>query len=243
MSYLTFESFATSDIGHRRDNNEDAWLSLPDLGFFALADGMGGHKAGEVASRHTLELLHEAVEALSTQDPTELLIELRYAIEMANEQLQTLGKKNKEWRGMGTTLCCLLWKGPYVLYAHVGDSRIYRLRDKTLTLLTEDHSFWTKWRRAHPHTPPSTPYRYKNVITRSVGGPGKALPDVHYTTSAPGDLFLLCSDGISDPLSSEEIEAILSQDLPLSLLGENVLQAAKKKKGFDNMTLVLCKTS
>lgn len=138
-------SFGLSDIGVSRPNNEDVWTSLPEIGFFALADGMGGHQAGEIAAKETIESISKSAKAIKSKDCMELIIELRSAIEKANKWVHELGKKSQTLSGMGTTLCCMIWTESAIVYAHVGDSRIYRSRGKKLELLTQDHSLFAKW--------------------------------------------------------------------------------------------------
>ena len=134
-----------SDIGRVRQNNEDVWGEIPEHHFFVLADGMGGHQAGEVAAREAIDHLSKSAKKIRSRDRLELMIELRHAIEKANQWVYRLGKKTDSLNGMGTTLCCLIWSEDMVVYAHVGDSRVYRYRDKKLELLTQDHSLLAKW--------------------------------------------------------------------------------------------------
>jgi len=114
-----------SDIGLTRPNNEDVWAAVPEKGFFALADGMGGHQAGEVAAKVTVEELCQTIHTLST-DPLQAL---KLAIENANKKVFEQGQKNESLNGMGTTLCCAYWTKNKIILAHVGDSRIYRFRE------------------------------------------------------------------------------------------------------------------
>src|SRR5690349_8886130 len=113
------QSFGYSDIGVARANNEDVWAALPEIGFFALADGMGGHQAGEVAAKEALDHLCLAAQEIKSRDCVELIIELKDAIEKANQWVYRLGKGSESLSGMGTTLCCLIWTKDFVIYAHV----------------------------------------------------------------------------------------------------------------------------
>ena len=106
---VKLKALGLSDIGSSRENNEDVWVSLPDIGFFAIADGMGGHNAGEVAAQETLDFLSSSAKKINTSDAMELIIEMRHMIESANRHVYEIGSKNPEYKGMGTTLCCLLW--------------------------------------------------------------------------------------------------------------------------------------
>jgi len=223
-------SHGISDIGLLRANNEDVWIALPEFGFFALADGMGGHKAGEVAARETIEQLSKAVQA-----PRFSLLE---AIERANawvfkESRQAL------YKGMGTTLCCLHWTATTVTYAHVGDSRIYRFRNDQLELLTQDHSLHAKLLSSGLNS--KTPYPYKNVITRAIGTAKHIHPEITSTPFEPGDLFLLCSDGLSDALPLEDMEKIIQRSETLELMASRLIEKAKIKGSRDNITALLVK--
>lgn len=234
---MTPHCFGLSDIGACRQNNEDVWISLPQLGFFALADGMGGHQAGEVAAQETINHLCNFIKQTKPEEFLDWLHILRYAIEEANLWVYQMGSKTAELAGMGTTLCCLLLSEKSVIYAHVGDSRIYRLRSRKLELLTQDHSLFTKWLKTCKKT--STPFPYKNVITRAIGTSPKANPEIAYSEYLPDDLFLLCSDGLSDVLSLEDIEKSLLDITDLETVGKNLVEKAKLKGSCDNITLLL----
>jgi protein phosphatase len=229
--------FGLSDIGSTRPNNEDVWAALPEIGFFAIADGMGGHKGGEIAAREAIEHLSSSLKQIQTQDPVEWSIELKAAIEKASRYVYKLGQENESLQGMGTTLCCLIKTPTAIIYAHVGDSRLYRLRQQKLELLTQDHSLMAKWLKFKTRTP----FRYKNVITRAVGTAAKANPEVAISPHEPGDLYFLCTDGLSDSLTLEEIEAHLNDPSPLPLSAQNLIQKAKFKGSCDNITILIIK--
>lgn len=234
---MKFGVFGLSDIGVSRANNEDVWIACPEVGFFALADGMGGHQAGEVAAKETLEHLSHSVKQIQSSDPWEWTIALRHAIEKANQWVYRLGQSENALSGMGTTLCCLVWAREAVIYAHVGDSRIYRNREGRLELLTQDHSLFAKWlqfkRESH------TPFPYKNVITRAVGTAPIANPEIAVCSHQPGDLFFLCTDGLSDVLSLEEIETLINDSPNLEAASKGLIQKAKFKGSSDNITILM----
>jgi protein phosphatase len=141
---------------------------------------------------------------------------------------------------MGTTLCCLIWTKEAVVYAHVGDSRVYRLRNKKLTLLTQDHSLFAKWLATGKLAEEcETPYPYKHVITRAIGGPGKANPEIAVAIHQDGDIFFLCSDGLTDVLSLGEMEEILKDTSQLQKSAHLLIEKAKIKGSSDNMTVVM----
>ena len=232
--------FGISDIGLTRPNNEDVWIALPDIGFFALADGIGGQRAGEIAAQETIDFISRAAKEMQQIDSMELIIEIRDAIEKANRHVYEMSEKRRECQGMGTTLCCALWSSDAMIYAHVGDSRIYRLRSKKLELLTQDHSLFAKWLATGKLAEEcATPFPYKNIITRVIGCAAKAYPEVAVAEHRAGDLFLLCSDGLSDALSLEEMQQILNSSFELQKTGETLIAQAKIKGGSDNMTVLM----
>ena len=229
-----------SDIGLSRPNNEDVWAALPEKGFFALADGMGGHQAGEVAAATAIGFLCESMQKIQSTNCMELIIELRHAIEKANAQIYRMGSDKQSLNGMGTTLCCLIWTPETVVYAHVGDSRIYRMRKSKLELLTEDHSLSSKWNSYGKLAETcATPYPYKHVITRAVGTSQKVKPEISVAIHEPEDLYFLCTDGLSDVLSLSEIEQALNSSPNLGFACKKLIEEAKFKGSSDNITLLL----
>jgi len=238
--FMGFKSFGLSDIGLSRPNNEDVWVSLPEIGFFALADGMGGHQAGEVAAKEALDSLCLSAKEIKSSDCVELIIELKHAIEKANQWVYRLGRESDSLNGMGTTLCCMLWTSEIIVYAHVGDSRIYRLRDQKLELLTRDHSLLAKWLSTGKLAEEcETPFPYKNVITRAIGTAMRANPEIAVSSHHPGDLYFLCTDGLSDVLTLEEMEQILVRSSDLESAAKRLIQKAKIKGSSDNMTILM----
>jgi len=234
---MNLESFGLSDIGVSRANNEDVWIAMPEIGFFALADGMGGHQAGEIAAREAIDHLSQTIQSIKSRDCVELIIELRHAIEKANQWVYRLGKQTDKLQGMGTTLCCIIYSESMVIYAHVGDSRIYRYRDNTLELLTQDHSLFAKWlkfgKKSH------TPFPYKNVITRAVGTAPRANPEIAAVPHQAGDLYLLCTDGLSDVLTLEDIEKMIISSPTLESASKSLIHQAKLKGSSDNITILM----
>lgn len=237
---MQLKSFGLSDIGTNRSNNEDVWVAMPENGFFALADGMGGPRAGEVAAKEAIQSLCDSISKVKSHNCMELIIELRHAIEKANRSIYQMGKESEILSGMGTTLCCLIWTKEAVVYAHVGDSRIYRFRNKKLELLTQDHSLLAKWLATGKLAEEcETPYPYKNVITRAVGTSPKAKPEIAVATHELGDLYLLCTDGLSDVLSIQEIEKIINRSSDLEASCKSLIERAKIKGSCDNITLLI----
>lgn len=234
---MKFWVFGLSDIGVSRPNNEDVWIAIPEIGYFALADGMGGHQAGEIAAKETIDHLSSTVRKIGQCDPLSRMLELKSGIEKANAWVYQLGKEEEALQGMGTTLCCMIWAEDAVIYAHVGDSRIYRFRNQKLELLTQDHSLFTKWLKAGKHS--HTPYPYKNVITRAVGTAPKANPEVAICRHEENDLYFLCTDGLTDVLGLEEMEKILIETPSLEMASKRLIETAKFKGSSDNITILM----
>ena len=228
---MKIKAFGFSDIGIKRPNNEDAWLSLPEKRFFALADGMGGHNAGEVASKETISSLRLLAEEKfgSTPFSKELITLLENAFHEANQRVWMLGQKNKEYYGMGTTLCVLYLYKDAVIYAHVGDSRIYRYRKKEIILLTEDH--------IHTNT------AKRRILTRAIGTSSKTTPAIASASAIKGDIFFMCSDGLTDFVSELEIEEILKKSRSLKKAVFRLIEKAKEKGSNDNITILMIKVA
>lgn len=237
---LSLDYVGISDIGLGRKNNEDVWKASPEIGFFALADGMGGRKGGEIAAALAIETLFKEALQIQKEDITEQIIELRLAIQHANQIILKESKENLSLQGMGTTLCCLFYKEHQIVYAHVGDSRIYCFRNQKLTLLTKDHSLYERYKKENPllhHERAEFPYRH--IITRALGISEKVKPEISFLNHEPNDCYLICTDGLSDVLSLEEMESILKLYPNLEICSQKLIEEAKIKRGSDNMTLLL----
>lgn len=237
---MRLKSFGLSDIGLQRTNNEDVWASLPEIGFFALADGMGGHKGGEVAAKEAIDFLLSSAKQIKITNCMELVIEMRHAIEKANRLIYQMGQKTEALTGMGTTLCCLFWTHEFIVYAHIGDSRIYRLRNGRLELLTQDHSLLAKWLATGKLAEEcETPFPYKNVITRALGTARRAKPEIAVASHEMNDLYILCSDGLHDVLNLQDIEHEMNESEDLEASCKNLIEKAKIKGSSDNITLLM----
>lgn len=238
------DSYGNSDIGLSRLNNEDVWATLPNENFFIVADGMGGHKAGEVAANETVLDLCRLVKQHHNKDPkpeewTQILEE---GITTTNQHVYDLSKKHKEYEGMGTTLCLTLFTGSHLIYAHVGDSRIYRVRKGRITQLTRDHSLKDDLiARGELDESLSLSFPYKNVITRAIGTHPEVKPDIDRSKTQIGDTYLLCSDGLTDPITDAQIHDIIDGSPNAQTAGENLILAAKKEGGNDNITVIVIK--
>lgn len=233
-----------SDIGLVRTNNEDVWTGLEEFGFFALADGMGGHQAGEIAAKEAVRFVCSSIEEFfvstaKNQNVFELCSFSKLCIENANSWVHHLGKKKKEYQGMGTTLCTLLFHERSLIYGHVGDSRIYRYREGTLDQMTVDHSLKNELISQGKYFGSKTkPFPYKNVLTRALGTHGEVEAEIHIAPVISNDLYLMCSDGLTDYVSDEEISRVLESSANLQSATALLIDIAKQKGGNDNITVI-----
>jgi len=232
-----------SDIGLVRENNEDVWAELPGRQLFVLADGMGGHKAGEVAAAQAVASFCERMEQHFSEEPLDLQ-RARKAVEEAivhiNYVIHKMGMEDYELRGMGTTFCCLYFHKEGVIYGHVGDSRIYRVREGELEQLTKDHSLVRELvDMGQLDEEQAKEFVYKNIITQAVGTEPLVEPAVLTQSVKEGDLYMMCSDGLTDHVSDKEIENLLKSEVSVMKKAENLVHAAKEKGGHDNITVVL----
>jgi PPM family protein phosphatase len=241
----TLVAYGLSDMGLIRQNNEDVWGSTAGC-LFVLADGMGGHQAGEVAAKEAtqffLSKLQEAIDGASCKITSgeEARSYIYRAIQETNRFVYKLGQTHDLLRGMGTTFCCLYFQDDFLVYAHVGDSRIYRLREQKIEQLTDDHSLLRELIQLGRVTEKQAgDFLYKNIITRAIGTEPVVEPSVEICQVRVGDTYLLCSDGLSDLLSSEEIQGVLNQQLTVEEKVRSLIAGAKRKGGYDNVTVVL----
>ncbi len=238
-------AFGLSDVGLVRRRNEDVWAIVPEQRLYLLADGMGGHRSGDVAAREAVgtlaRLLTERLPALPADAPLyDVCWCIRMAFEEVNRAVYQLGKTDEGLRGMGTTLCCLHVHDEGIILAHVGDSRIYRLSHGELEQVTEDHSLLSELISSGQIPAESAGlFTYKNIITKAVGTEPIVEPSVNAVELCHGDLFLMCSDGLSDLLVKEEIEAVLATTPDLQEAAQSLLEEAKRRGGYDNITVIL----
>jgi protein phosphatase len=248
---MELDGFARSDVGPVREHNEDSWLIDLDAGVFVVADGMGGHAAGEVASAMATETVHETlvgapdpdetrlVRDHESDDPADILRErLRYAMNQASIRIRRESESRPETRGMGTTLVVLVVDGDQAHLAHVGDSRAYLFRDGRLIRLTRDHTVVQQEIDAGRLTPElARLLPHKHILTQSVGFHGPVEPDTTTRMVEPGDIFILCSDGMTDPLDDDSIQQIIAST-PLDMLAHTLVEEALKAGTEDNVTVV-----
>jgi PPM family protein phosphatase len=227
------EQYAGSDTGRQRRANEDSLLVRSPL--FVIADGMGGAQAGEVASRLAVESFQGGL-----PDSSEPELALAAIAQDANTRIHELSHANPEHAGMGTTLTAVYVTEDDVAIAHVGDSRAYCLRDGELLRLTDDHSLVDELLRQGRLTPEeAVEHPQRSVITRALGPEGAVEVDTRSFRARPGDVYLLCSDGLTTMLSEQEVAAVLLANPGLRDAGEALIAAANDAGGRDNITVVL----
>jgi PPM family protein phosphatase len=225
---------ARTDPGRKRRGNEDSYVSRPPL--FAIADGMGGARAGEVASALAASALEESG---SGRGGEAYVVEL---IQEANRRVHERASTDAETSGMGTTITvALIERDGTVTMGHVGDSRAYLLRSDRLEQLTDDHSLVAELVRRGELSPQAAEvHPQRSVITRALGTDPDVDVDAFSVSAEAGDIFLICSDGLSDMVSGEQIEAILkTHRADLDAAGKALVQAANRAGGEDNITAVL----
>ena len=239
-----------SDIGRRRMSNEDAFILDNDVGLYVVADGMGGHAAGEVASQEAVETVlgmvksgYAAVQAFESEGPTQDTVRgvqrlLESAVQAATYMVFAIAENDPEQKGMGTTLSALLAMRDHAVIAQVGDSRIYLVREGAVYQLTEDHTL-VAWQvkqgiisEAEAALSP-----HKNVITRAVGSRDYVQVDTQTIEIADGDRFLLCSDGLHGYLKESEIVPMLTLGPDMAVT--KLIDLANSRGGRDNITAVV----
>jgi PPM family protein phosphatase len=233
-------SHGASDVGLVRTNNEDAWFASPDGRVFLIADGLGGHQAGEVAARESIEWFLSAFLAeFPEKDPSpstaEITQKLQACFDGTNEHLFHLAEQHELLRGMGTTFCSLSFHDGQAAVAHVGDSRIYRHRDGVLEQLTKDHC----WTQALFFAPEIEGQTTKGILTKALGTMPSIDPTIQFHSVQSHDLFLLCTDGLSDMLTNEEIESVLNRPMTIGERVRMLIARAKQNGGADNITIIL----
>lgn len=247
------EILGLTDVGLVRDHNEDSIGENRDLGLAVLADGMGGHRGGEVASAIAvstiLESLDNELKNIKSGDIDEVTgyrlesIAVNDAVTKANENVFTSSNENSQYRGMGTTVVVLLFHDNHFTVAHVGDSRLYRYRDNELVQITRDHSlmqelvdkgFYTKEQARESLN--------KNLVTRAIGAEESVQVDIHEDAALPEDIYLLCSDGLTDMLEDEVIQnTITDNSEDLEKIATELIRLSNESGGKDNISVILAR--
>ncbi len=239
---------AATDPGRVRPNNEDSVLADPEAGILIVADGMGGHRAGEVASSLAVRTIHGTLSAPApapeggSPDTQSLLAR---AIAEANHAIWLRAAQDPTLRGMGTTVVVAVCHGSRLWLAHAGDSRIYIFRRTGLSVLTQDHSLVAQMVRAGEITAEEARrHPLRNVISRCLGTEPTVQPDIQTLEWAPGEVLLLCTDGLTGMLEDDEIERILgAAGADLALVCRNLIAAANECGGKDNISVILARNS
>ena len=241
--------YGLTDLGRKRATNEDALYFDDELGLYIVADGMGGHAAGEVASREAVDTLygmvkrgigdlHELVDPLSAADSRAACRLMESAVQAATYFVFSIAEIDRDKSGMGTTISALLILGDYAVTAQVGDSRIYKVVDTSSEQLTEDHTL-IAWQLKQGLITPQEALRspHKNVITRAVGNREYVQVDTRCVPLLPGTRFLLCSDGLHGYIKDEDIPAIVSMGGTAAV--KRFIDLANERGGKDNITAIL----
>jgi protein phosphatase len=241
--------YGLTDLGRKRSSNEDAFFLDDALGLYIVADGMGGHAAGEVASREAVDTLygmvkrgigdlHELVDPLSEADSRAACRLMESAVQAATYFVYSIAEIDREKSGMGTTISALLVLGDYAVTAQVGDSRIYRVVEGAVEQLTEDHTL-IAWQLKQGLITPQEAARspHKNVITRAVGNREYVQVDTRCVPLVTGVRFLLCSDGLHGYLHDDDIPPVVRMTGTRSV--ERFIALANERGGKDNITAIL----
>jgi PPM family protein phosphatase len=237
----------------KRNHNEDSLLLLPEQSLFCVADGMGGHSSGEIASGIAVEELGEFFKMTSKDqdatwpykmDKTRNYDENRLAtaVKLANVRIFEKASNDQKFKGMGTTIVTLHFAQNFAYVAHVGDSRVYHFRAGKLVQVTEDHSLLNDYLKAKKLTPEEIEaFPHKNVIVRALGMKDTVIVDVTRVEPQDGDVFLLCSDGLSGMVSDPLIQETLAKTKDLQVAASQLIDLANANGGNDNVTCVLAR--
>lgn len=241
-----------TDVGLQREHNEDSFVVLDDFDLYVVADGMGGHRAGDVASKIATETIAEFFRSTASEDVTwpfhfdtslsEEENRLLTGIRVANRQIFERSTRSRDYHGMGTTVVGAMFsprKGKMFI-GHVGDSRCYRIRDGRITLLTRDHSLFNDYLLAMPDlTEEQRRELPRNVITRALGMQDQVVVDLQHDDAQHGDVYVLCSDGLSGMMTDEEILAIVMGAPDIGEACKRLIARANEQGGEDNITAVV----
>jgi len=240
-----------TNVGRKRNHNEDNFGIMVEYGLFMVADGMGGHASGEVASKMAVDAMQDFF--AQTQDDPERTWPYKMdrskgyeenrlitGIKLANLRIYETAQREAKKRGMGTTFVGIFTANDGVYVAHVGDSRVYRFREGRLEMLTEDHSLlndYIKMKRLTPEEIANFPH--KNVIVRALGMKDTVKVDTRFEVPQLNDTYILCSDGLSGPVSDLEMTQILTEHQDIQVATANMIERANENGGPDNVTCVL----
>jgi protein phosphatase len=248
---LRIEAAGETNVGRRRNHNEDNFAILAEFGLFIVADGMGGHACGEVASKLAIDTMQEFFQD-TAEDPERTWPykldrskgyeenRLIMGIKLANLRIYEAALRDPKKRGMGTTFAGVFVLSSGSFIAHVGDSRVYRFRDRQLELLTEDHSLLNEYIKMGRLTPQEIDaFPHKNVIMRALGMKDTVKVDTRFEEPRMGDVVLVCSDGLCGPVTDEEMAEILGENAEIKIAAARLIERANQNGGPDNITCVL----
>ncbi len=249
---MNYSFFGLTDVGQKRSHNEDAFLFDESHGLAVVADGMGGHAAGEVASGIAVEVIHEFIKTMDKEGevtwPFEYNNEFSFeanlliaGINLANDKILQKVDENNKLKGMGTTVVAGLFKGGKVTIAHIGDSRGYYFRNGKLNLITEDHSWVNEQlKKGIISEEQAREHPFKNVVTQALGSGEKLLVDIDEVKTENDDIFLFCSDGVNSMLSYDEMQSIFENYCKnIEDLAKKLIEAANNAGGDDNITVII----
>jgi PPM family protein phosphatase len=246
------KAYGVTHVGRQRQHNEDSFLVESTARLFLVADGMGGHAAGEIASRIAVDSISEFILHTKEDDGTwphaydehykRSTNRLMAAVRMANTRVLEAMRKDARLRGMGTTVVAAMADGDVMSFAHVGDSRAYLIRENALTRITNDHSWVFEQVQAGMLTEAEAEkHPLRNVITRALGGALQVNPDASEIKAKPGDVFLLCSDGLTGMVPEDEILRIVTESETVETACQTLIDVANERGGLDNITAILVK--
>ena len=242
---------AKTDVGLKRSHNEDHFALIEEEQLFLVADGMGGHACGEVASQMSADVIGEFFAHSKDHDATWpyrydhnlTYVENRFAasVRLANARIYQKSQSDPSLRGMGTTIVGCLLKNKTLYVAHVGDSRCYRIHGSSIEQLTRDHSLLEDYKEARPEMTDEEErnFPHKNVITRALGMREEVVVDINKFEIQDGDRFVVCSDGLSGMITDEEILEIVTHHDELDKSVDRLIEVANEHGGTDNITAVL----
>jgi protein phosphatase len=250
---LRIEVAGQTDVGRKRVHNEDSFAIIPEYGLYIVADGMGGHASGEVASKMAIDTLQDFFAATSDDPERTWPYKMDRAkgyeenrlitgIKLCNLRIFESAQRNTKQRGMGTTLVSLFAvEGGYYV-AHVGDSRIYRIRGNHIEQLTEDHSLLNDYKKMKRLTEEEIAnFPHKNVIVRALGMKDTVKVDTRFEQPEEGDMLLLCSDGLCGPVDDRSILDIARSSPDLGTVSQRLIAAANERGGPDNITCIVAR--
>jgi len=251
---MEVKAYGLSHVGRQRQHNEDNFLVEDDASLFLVADGMGGHAAGEIASKIAVEAIKEFILNTKEDEGTwphaydehfkRSTNRLMAAVKLANTRVLEAMRKDARLRGMGTTVVACMADGDIMSFAHVGDSRAYLIRDGQLSRVTSDHSWVFEQVQAGMLTEEEAErHPLRNVITRALGGALSVIPDASEVHCKAGDRFLLCSDGLTGMVPEDQILRVVTENEKLESACQSLIDLANERGGMDNVTAILVRTN